>query len=69
VNRPAGIVLLVVMASQIALGIANVVLSLPLSIAVAHNAGAALLVLALVALNHSTRQHSVSVYQAKGFIQ
>jgi cytochrome c oxidase assembly protein subunit 15 len=37
---------------QLALGIANVVLSLPLPVAVAHNGVAALLILALVTLNH-----------------
>jgi cytochrome c oxidase assembly protein subunit 15 len=38
-----------------ALGIANVVLRLPLPVAVAHNGGAALLLLALVTLNHLLR--------------
>lgn len=37
---------------QFSLGIANVLLSLPLAVAVAHNGGAAALLLALVALNH-----------------
>ena len=36
--------------SQVALGIANVKLSLPLDVAVAHNAGAALLLFVLVSL-------------------
>ncbi|MCA0900204.1 MULTISPECIES: COX15/CtaA family protein [Microbulbifer] len=40
--------LLVVLALQVALGIANVVMFLPLPIAVAHNAGAALLLLSLL---------------------
>ena len=40
---------------QIGLGIANVVLRLPLPIAVAHNGGAALLLLALVATNAAVR--------------
>ncbi|MFA9459336.1 COX15/CtaA family protein [Thiohalorhabdus sp. Cl-TMA] len=47
----AGMALLV----QAGLGIANVVFGLPLSVAVAHNAGAAILLLSLVALNHVLR--------------
>jgi len=43
--------ILVVLALQLALGIANVAFSLPLPLAAAHNAGAALLLLALVVLN------------------
>jgi heme a synthase len=41
----------VLLALQLALGIANVLFSLPLPLAAAHNAGAALLLLALVVLN------------------
>jgi len=37
---------------QISLGITNVMLSLPLTVAVAHNGGAALLLVVLVTLNH-----------------
>jgi len=37
---------------QVSLGIANVLLSLPLPLAVAHNGGAALLLLCLVRINH-----------------
>jgi cytochrome c oxidase assembly protein subunit 15 len=44
-----GIALLVVL--QFSLGVANVLLSLPLPLAAAHNAGAAGLLLALVVLN------------------
>ena len=47
-----GLGLLCALALQISLGIANVVLSLPLALAVAHNAGAALLLVILVALNY-----------------
>jgi len=43
-----GLVLLLLLGLQIALGVSNVVLGLPLAVAVAHNAGAALLVLCLV---------------------
>ncbi|HKJ88984.1 MAG TPA: COX15/CtaA family protein, partial [Gammaproteobacteria bacterium] len=46
-----GVLLLV----QIGLGIGNVVLGLPLKVAVAHNAGAACLLLSLVVLNHVLR--------------
>lgn len=66
VNRTAAIALLAALVLQISLGIANVVLGLPLLIAVAHNGGAALLLLALVALIHMATQHSVSVYSAGG---
>lgn len=38
---------------QVALGIANVVLQLPLGLAVAHNGGAALLLLTVLTLVHS----------------
>ena len=50
--RALGALLLLVLAAQISLGVANVLLRLPLPVAVGHNAGAALLVLTLVALNH-----------------
>ncbi len=43
--------LLLVLAAQISLGIANLILHLPLVLAVAHNFGAALLVVILVTLN------------------
>lgn len=55
VARVAGLIAAVLLAGQLALGIANVVLRLPLPVAVAHNAGAALLLLALVGLNHLLR--------------
>ncbi|MCS4505321.1 Heme A synthase [wastewater metagenome] len=38
--------------AQFALGVSNVLFSLPLGVAVAHNAGAAILLAVLVALNH-----------------
>ena len=53
--RRIGAVLLVVLLAQVSLGIANVELSLPLPVAVAHNGVAALLLLTVVALNHSLR--------------
>lgn len=46
--RGVGNTLLTILALQITLGISNVVLSLPLPVAVAHNAGAALLLATLV---------------------
>ena len=46
-----GVVLAVVLIAQIALGVANVVAGLPLAIAVAHNAVAALLLVTLVVIN------------------
>ncbi len=49
--RTAGAVLLVLLVAQAGLGIANVLLRVPLVLAAAHNAGAALLLAALVVLN------------------
>ncbi len=54
-SQVAGVALAVLLAVQLGLGIANVVLQLPLPVAVAHTGGAALLLLALVALNHLLR--------------
>ena len=48
-----GFVLLAVLGLQIGLGITNVVARLPLPVAVAHNGGAALLLLSLVSLVHA----------------
>lgn len=45
-----GLVLAVLVCAQVALGISNVVFNLPLPVAVAHNAGAALLLFTLVGL-------------------
>ena len=49
--RRVGVLLLVVLALQFSLGVLNVLLSLPLPLAAAHNAGAALLLGVLVVLN------------------
>ena len=49
--RTSSAVLLVLLMAQAGLGIANVLLRLPLVLAAAHNAGAALLLAALVVLN------------------
>lgn len=54
-SRRIGGIMLALLCLQWALGIANVMLRLPLPVATAHNAVAALLVLTLVALLHSTR--------------
>jgi cytochrome c oxidase assembly protein subunit 15 len=47
----AALLLIALLGGQIVLGIANVVARLPLALAVAHNAGAALLLAALVVIN------------------
>lgn len=49
--KTLSVALLVVLLAQISLGIANLVLHLPLVLAVAHNLGAALLVIVVVLLN------------------
>ena len=49
--KQMGIILLVVLCAQISLGIANLILHLPLVLAVAHNFTAGLLVIILVILN------------------
>lgn len=51
----AGGILALVLLGQIGLGIANVLLGLPLAVAVAHNAVAALLLLTLVTVYHVAR--------------
>ncbi len=50
--RIAGAAVAVLLLAQLSLGIANVLLYLPISTAVAHNACAALLILALITLGH-----------------
>lgn len=52
--RLTGAVMLVLLLTQVSLGIANVLLYLPLHIAVAHNGVAALLLLSLVTLLHQS---------------
>lgn len=51
-----GAVLLAVLVLQIALGIANVLAGLPLAVAAAHNAGAAILLVTMVVINFALRQ-------------
>lgn len=53
--RRWGVVLCLVLALQVVLGVGNILWSLPLSVAVAHNAVGALLLLVLVAINHRLR--------------
>lgn len=50
--RRYGILLMAALAVQLALGIANILLQLPLPLAVAHNGGAAILLLSLVLVNY-----------------
>jgi cytochrome c oxidase assembly protein subunit 15 len=52
----AGAFIALILATQLSLGVANVLLSLPLPVAVAHNAVAALLLLSLVMLNFRLRK-------------
>ena len=55
-NRPAAWVLTGVLTLQLALGVANVVFVLPLAVAVLHNAGAAALMLVVVAIRLAASQ-------------
>jgi cytochrome c oxidase assembly protein subunit 15 len=50
-GRALGVVILILMSVQLALGVANIWLALPLPVAAAHNGVAALLLLSLVTLN------------------
>ena len=50
-----GIAVLLILAVQLCLGIANVLAGLPLTIAAAHNAGAAMLLITLVVINSALR--------------
>lgn len=54
--RLTGGIVAALLLAQVGLGIANVLMRLPLPVAVAHNGVAALLLLALVALNHLLRR-------------
>ena len=56
-----GLALLAAVTLQFALGVSNVLLSLPLSIAVAHNGGAALLLGLLVVLNFRARRARLQI--------
>ena len=56
-----GAILLVVLVVQIGLGVSNIIMSLPMFVAVAHNAVAALLLLVMVAINHAIRPKAESL--------
>ena len=64
VRRPElmgyGGLLLTVLVAQVVLGIANVLASLPLTIAAAHNAGAAILLVTMVVINFALRSRRSS---------
>jgi cytochrome c oxidase assembly protein subunit 15 len=51
------VMLLVALTAQVLLGISNVILSLPLPVAVAHNVGAAILLAGMVMLNFRVRRN------------
>jgi len=51
VVKRIALVIMGLLATQVGLGIANVLAGLPLPVAVAHNAGAALLLLTVLSLN------------------
>ncbi|MCT8988511.1 COX15/CtaA family protein [Shewanella phaeophyticola] len=53
IMRNSGYLLLLLVIMQVGLGISNVVMNLPLGIAVSHNAGAAFLLLNLVFINYA----------------
>jgi heme a synthase len=61
--RRTGDLLLAAVVLQIALGIANVLLSLPLLLAAAHNAGAALLVVIMVCINYRVTKSAAIQHQ------
>ena len=56
--KHTGVVLLLVLMMQFSLGLANILLKLPIHVAVSHNGGAALLLLSTVALLFHTRYSS-----------
>lgn len=60
VSKPLAALIAVLLAAQFSLGIANVLVSRPLELAAAHNAGAALLLASLVVLNFSAFRRSGS---------
>ena len=53
--KTLGMILIIVLFLQILLGIANVIMSLPMAVAVTHNAIGALLLLVVVTINHAIR--------------
>jgi len=67
-ERRIGFALLAILCLQIGLGITNVVAQLPLPVAVAHNGGAALLMLALLSLIHvsTPRRVGAGAFERRG---
>jgi heme a synthase len=57
--RKTAVILLTILFIQIALGIANVLLYLPLPLAVAHNAGAAILLMVVIFLNYLVKNADI----------
>lgn len=57
-----GIILLTLLLVQISLGISNLILHLPLALAVGHNMGAALLLITIVAINSKITEISKRTY-------
>lgn len=58
--RKAAIVTLIILATQILLGISNIIFHLPVSVAVMHNGGAAILLLSVVALIFYTQKRIIN---------
>jgi cytochrome c oxidase assembly protein subunit 15 len=58
-----GAALAAVLAVQVGLGIANVLIGLPLGVAVAHNAVAAVLLMSLVVINFALSQAPSSIFR------
>lgn len=54
--KQTAMIMMLLLCVQVGLGVSNVVMSLPLTVAVAHNAVAACLLLSLVVLNYSIRR-------------
>ena len=61
--RVYGGLLLFFLLAQVSIGVANIVYSLPLPLAVAHNAGAALLVMAMVMLTYKLKPGRAGTWQ------
>jgi cytochrome c oxidase assembly protein subunit 15 len=66
VHRRLAKVLVAVLALQVGLGIANVLAQLPLGLAVAHNGGAALLLLTVLTLVHALHPPGHALHAADG---
>jgi cytochrome c oxidase assembly protein subunit 15 len=66
-QRGLGLALFLVLGLQVGLGIANVVAQLPLPVAVAHNGGAALLVLVLLTLLHQLNPRALKAAEPEAF--